>query len=292
VLIAGETGTGKGLLAKCIHYNGGRRAGPFVEVNCAAIPPTLMESELFGHERGAFTNAHTARVGLVETADQGTLFLDEIATLSLPLQAKLLTAIEEKQVRRLGARSSTVVDAQVVAATHVDLKLAVRHGMFREDLYHRLNVVSLKMPALRDRGADRLRLAEQFLAQACREYGLPLRPLTTAAKRHIETYHWPGNVRELRNQMERILMLHSDDYVDVSHFDAPRSTLPPTEDSGFRLSLPDDGVSLDEIEREAIRTALDRSGGNVSKAARFLRVTRPTLLYRMRKYRMGLQDVG
>jgi two-component system response regulator AtoC len=288
VLLTGETGTGKGMLAKSIHYNGGRRTRPFVEVNCAAIPPTLLESELFGHERGAFTDAHAARAGLFETANSGTLFLDEIGCLPLALQAKLLSAIEEKSIRRLGARSPIHIDSQVIAATHVDLKQAIKQETFREDLYHRLNVVSVRMPALRERGDDKIRLAESFVARACGEYDLPVRRLTASAKRYVSEYRWPGNVRELKNQIERILLLYNDDFIDDTHFDARRSSLPPPiKQSGFRLTLPEDGISLEEIEREAIRTALARTGGNVSQAARFLRITRHTLIYRMRKYRLG-----
>lgn len=287
VLVTGETGTGKGMLAKSIHYNGARRTRPFVEVNCAAIPPTLLESELFGHERGAFTDAHAARAGLFETANTGTLFLDEIGCLPLALQAKLLSAIEEKSIRRLGGRSPIHIDTQVIAATHVDLKLAIKQEQFREDLYHRLNVVSVRMPALRERGEDKIRLAESFVARACAEYGLGQRRFTPAAKRYVAEYRWPGNVRELKNQIERILLLYNDEFIDDRHFDARRSSLPPPKTSGFRLTLPEEGFSLEEIEREAIRTALARTNGNVSRAARFLRITRHTLIYRMRKYRLG-----
>ncbi len=283
VLITGETGTGKGMLAKCIHYNGGRRTKAFVEVNCASIPGNLLESELFGHERGAFTDAHTARAGLFETADRGTLFLDEIGSVPAPLQAKLLTAIEEKSIRRVGSRKSRIIDVQIIAATHVDLVRAVREHTFRADLYHRLNVVSVRMPALRERGDDKVLLAESFLAQVCAEYGLVPRRFSSAARRHLLEYRWPGNVRELKNQIERIVLLNNDEEIDAEHFDSPRFT-PAPETGRFRLSLPDDGVSLGDIEREAIRRALERTSGNVSEAARFLRVTRQTLIYRMRKH--------
>ena len=283
VLITGETGTGKGLLAKGIHYNGARRTRPFVEVNCAAIPASLLESELFGHERGAFTDAHTARSGLFETADHGTLFLDEIGNMPLSLQAKLLTAIEEKRVRRIGARQSREVDVQIVAATHVNLRDAVANADFREDLFHRLNVVALRMPPLRERGDDRITLAEAFIAQTCAEYGLPQRRLSAAARMFVLEYPWPGNVRELKNVVERALLLYSDDLIDVNHLDTRSASSPPSA-RGFRLSLPEGGVALDEIERQAIRGALERTGGNVSQAARFLRVSRQTLMYRMKKH--------
>ncbi len=283
VLITGETGTGKGMLAKCIHFNGGRRTRAFVEVNCAAIPGSLLESELFGHERGAFTDAHAARAGLFETADRGTLFLDEIGSVPLALQAKLLTAIEEKRIRRVGGRNATLIDVQIVAATHTDLKEAVRQGDFRADLYHRLNVVAVRMPSLRERGEDKLLLAEAFVAQTCAEYGLGPRRFTPAAVRYINDYPWPGNVRELKNQIERVLLLHNDEEIDVEQFDARRSSLPP-DPNGFQLSLPADGIALATIECEAIKRALQRTEGNVSRAARFLRITRQTLIYRMKKH--------
>jgi transcriptional regulator with GAF, ATPase, and Fis domain len=260
-----------------------------VDANCTAIPATLLESELFGHERGAFTDAHAARPGLFEVADRGTLFLDEIGTVSHAVQAKLLTAIEEKRIRRLGGRRSMQVDVQIIAATHVDLKQAVRDGEFRADLYHRLNVVSVCMPPLRERGDDKLRLAEGFMQQLCKEYGLPERRFTPRAERYIGEYAWPGNVRELKNAIERILLLHNDELIDSEHFDS-RHALPAAEGSGtFMMSLPDEGMALDAIEREAIRTALERSSGNVSRAARFLRISRQTLIYRMNKHGLNGQ---
>ncbi|HEY6558097.1 MAG TPA: sigma-54 dependent transcriptional regulator [Polyangiaceae bacterium] len=289
VLISGETGTGKGMLAKQIHYNGGRRMRTLVEANCTAIPATLLESELFGHERGAFTDAHAARPGLFEMADRGTLFLDEIGSVSHAVQAKLLTAIEEKRIRRIGGRRAMQVDVQIIAATHVDLKQAVRDGEFRADLYHRLNVVSVCMPPLRERGDDKLRLAEGFMQQLCKEYGLPERCFTPRAERYIGEYAWPGNVRELKNAIERILLLHNDELIDSEHFDS-RQALPAAEHSGtFMMSLPDEGMALDAIEREAIRTALERSSGNVSRAARFLRISRQTLIYRINKHGLNGQ---
>jgi DNA-binding NtrC family response regulator len=286
ILIHGETGTGKGMLAKVIHYNGGRRTRAFVEVNCAAIPDTLIEAELFGHERGAFTDARMQRQGLFETAHEGTLFLDEIGSVPLPVQAKLLTAIEEKRVRRVGGRESIMVDVQIVTATHSDLKRAVRAGSFREDLYHRLNVVALRLPPLRERGSDKVLLAEKFVASMCREYGISPRRFSDTARRHIIEYPWPGNVRELRNQIERILLLSNDSIIDGVHFDIPRTSSPPDSDR-FVLTLPDEGVALADIEQRAIRSALDRFEGNVSRAARFLHISRQTLIYRMKKYGMS-----
>ncbi|HTE49913.1 MAG TPA: sigma-54 dependent transcriptional regulator [Kofleriaceae bacterium] len=302
ILITGETGTGKGLLAKSIHYGSRRRGRGFVEVNCAAIPPTLLEAELFGYERGAFTDARTARPGLFETADAGTLFLDEIGSLPLDTQAKLLTAIEEKTLRRLGARQSIRVDVQIIAATHRDLSAMVRLGEFRHDLYHRLHVVTVELPPLRERGADRLLLAHEFIATMCREYGMPERRLSDGAMRAIERYSWPGNVRELRNQIERVILLEDDEVIRAEHFhfatEPDRSDRSDTGDEvevaeagdgdGVRVRLPDSGVAFDELERAVLRQALERCQGNVSSAARFLSITRQTLMYRMKKH--GLSD--
>jgi DNA-binding NtrC family response regulator len=293
ILLGGETGTGKGFVAKCIHYNGVRRSRPFVEVNCAALPPSLMESELFGHERGSFTDAKASRAGLFETADGGTIFLDEIGAVPLDLQAKLLTAIEEKTVRRIGSRQSTKVDVQVISATHEDLRQRSRDRTFREDLFHRLNVIAVKMPALRERGPDVVLLAESFLKSLCREYGMPERRLAGDAVTWLQAYTWPGNVRELRNMIERIVLLEDDEMVRASHFGAVGDSVvrirPATPASGMtlRISLPPSGVPLDELEREVIKESLARCEGNVSHAARYLSITRQTLIYRMKKYRLS-----
>ncbi|HEY5950001.1 MAG TPA: sigma-54 dependent transcriptional regulator [Kofleriaceae bacterium] len=291
ILLSGETGTGKGFLAKTFHYNGVRRNRPFVEVNCAAIPPSLIESELFGHERGSFTDAKAARSGLFETADRGTLFLDEIASISHDLQAKLLTAIEEKNVRRVGGRHPTRVDVQIIAATHEDLARRVKDGSFREDLFHRLNVVAVTMPPLRERGTDVILMAEAFLATLCHEYGQPVRVLSDDAKEWIAAYSWPGNVRELRNQIERIVLLENEDVVRSEHFRSEDAARVRVADSPtgrrVRITLPPDGMPLEMLEKEILRTALARVDGNVSAAARFLSVSRQTLMYRMKKHGLG-----
>jgi len=320
ILLGGETGTGKGFFAKCIHNNGARRNKPFVDINCASLPPSLIEAELFGHEKGSFTDAKAARAGLFETADGGTLFLDEIATLPLDLQAKLLTVLEEKHVRRLGGRQSIKIDVQVVAATHRNLLAAVREKQFREDLYHRLNVISITIPPLRQRGEDIMLLAEDFLVSLCREYGMPLRFFSDEARAWMLGYQWPGNVRELRNHIERVILLENDTTVQVEHLRGairsesmpppasvplsipaipqarppaippiPPISAPPAVEitqSGTRLrvSLPPTGASLEQIEREVILTALEQCDGNVSAAARFLSISRQTLIYRMKKF--------
>jgi two-component system, NtrC family, response regulator AtoC len=293
IYLGGETGTGKGFIAKCVHSNGVRKNRPFVEVNCAALPAALIEAELFGHERGSFTDARSARSGLFETADGGTLFLDEIGAVPLDLQAKLLTAIEEKRVRRIGARSSSVVDIQIIAATHEDLRRKVKAGTFREDLFHRLNVVSVVIPPLRERGDDAIVLGDWFLQMFCREYGMPRRTFGEDAKRWMRGYSWPGNVRELRNQVERLVLLRDDEIVSAEQFhpssDGPRSarTVHIEQLNGeVRVSLPAKGVPLEELEREILRQALKQCEGNVSRAARFLSISRQTFIYRMKKHNL------
>ncbi len=203
IVVQGETGTGKGLLARIIHAEGPRASGPFVDVNCAAIPATLLEAELFGFERGAFTDARQAKPGLFQVAHRGTIFLDEVGLLPEGLQAKLLKVIEEREVRRLGSTKSEPVDVAILAATSEDLAAPMRPRRFREDLYHRLAVVTIALPPLRDRGPDILPLAEHFLAGACRDYGLPLKSLAPEARAALLAYPWPGNLRELANVLER-----------------------------------------------------------------------------------------
>jgi DNA-binding NtrC family response regulator len=292
ILITGETGTGKGMIAKSIHYNSARRSRAYVDVNCAAIPPTLLESEIFGHERGAFTDARAARAGLFETADGGTLFLDEIGTLPLDLQAKLLTVIEEKRVRRIGGGLPKKCDVQVIAATNRDLVAMVRKGLFREDLFHRLNVVSIVLPPLRERDDDKIMLATSFLRSMCQEYGQPERKLTEEAKQAIAKYSWPGNVRELRNAIERIVMLEEEQEVRPEHFTFAHSTAKPGvevlgEGGTLKVQLPDQPFSLEALEREILRQSLERAGGNVSHAARYLGISRQTMIYRMKKFQLG-----
>jgi DNA-binding NtrC family response regulator len=288
ILLTGETGTGKGFVAKCVHFNSARRNHAFVEVNCAALPPSLIESELFGHERGAFTDAKAARGGLFEAADGGTLFLDEIGAVPHDLQAKLLVAIEEKRVRRIGGRQSMRVDVQIIAATHENLEQRAAQGTFRSDLFHRLNVVSVELPPLRERGEDALALAESFMVTICREYGMPKRTLSEDARAWIRGYDWPGNVRELRNRIERILLLEDDLVLRAEHFaNGAVSTTRvrvAARQGGVEVSLPPDGVPLDELERAVICKALDECRGNVSRAARYLSISRQTLIYRMKKY--------
>src|SRR5882724_1417948 len=219
VLLQGETGTGKGLVASILHRLGPRARGPFVDINCAAIPDTLLEAELFGFEQGAFTDARRAKAGLFQAAHRGTIFLDEIGLLPEPLQAKLLKVLEEQAVRRLGATTAEPVDTWIVSATNTDLQAAVRQHAFREDLYHRLAVLTLWLPPLRERGRDILILAERFLARVSADYGLPPKRFTPDAEERLLGYPWPGNIRELRNVIERVTLLIDGDVVSADMLD-------------------------------------------------------------------------
>jgi transcriptional regulator with GAF, ATPase, and Fis domain len=278
VLLTGETGTGKELLARAVHFGGPRRDQPFVDVNCAAIPESLLESELFGHEKGAFTSATSAKPGLFEVADGGSIFLDEIGHLALPLQAKLLRAIQEREIRRVGGTRSVPVNVRVIAATHVNLATAVARGEFREDLYYRLNVVPIELPPLRDRADDAITLAERFLVQFAEEYSVRDARLSAEAKRRILAHAWPGNVRELRNAVERALLLADDPLI------GPDDLLPAAESSSSAATRADGAsarlpfpASMDEIEAAAAQAMLAACGGNKSAAARRLRISRMRL---------------
>ena len=273
VLITGETGTGKELLARAIHYEGPRATGPFVEINCAAIPATLMVSELFGHEKGAFTGAIATKPGLFELAHGGTLFLDEIGTMPMELQAKLLRALESREIRRVGGQRTHHIEVRVIAATHGDLRSAITRGEFREDLFYRLNVVSLTLPPLRERLQDVEQLAEVFLERLAATYALPVPPLTPALRAALHAHPWPGNVRELRNTIERGLVLSPRGSLDADALFA--SDTPPTAPPGSGgLPFPAD---LAAISRAAARAMVEFTGGNKSEAARRLGISRPRL---------------
>ncbi|MEW5918096.1 MAG: sigma 54-interacting transcriptional regulator, partial [Gemmatimonadota bacterium] len=252
-----------------IHYNGPRRNAPFVDVNCAALPDQLLESELFGHERGAFTDATTAKPGLFEVANGGTLLLDEIGHLPLQLQGKLLRALEERVVRRVGGTRAIPVDIRIIASTHVDLADAARQQLFREDLFYRLNVVHIVLPPLRERPGDVLMLAQRFLARFAEEYGVPQPALSASAVDALQRRTWPGNVRELRNLMERVTLLGDGGDVDARDLIEPSTR-------GARSELPFPST-MAALERAAARSMLSHCGGNKSLAARRLGISRPRL---------------
>lgn len=299
VLIEGESGTGKEILAKLIHYTGPRANGPFVPINCGAIPKDLVESELFGNEKGAFTGAAQMRAGKFESADGGTLFLDEVGELTLDNQIKLLRILEEKTFYRLGGNKNIHVDVRIVAATNRDLHKAIETGNFREDLYYRLNVAAIYIPPLRERQEDIIPLTEKFVKEFCGIFGkLPLKILPNAEERLL-TYLWKGNVRELRNTIERIVLLEEGSELRLEHLDFlhPRGiarpatdptsqTLPAVPQNPFQL--PPGGVVLDELNKDLIKQALSLTGGNQVKAAKLLGLSRGTLRYRLDKY--GIQE--
>jgi DNA-binding NtrC family response regulator/tetratricopeptide (TPR) repeat protein len=289
ILIQGETGTGKGLVAMTIHRTGPRAGGPFVDVNCAAIPETLLEAELFGWERGAFTDARQPKAGLFQAAHGGTIFLDEVGLLPWPLQAKLLKVIEDQQVRRLGSTRSEAVDVWVIAATSEDLDEAIRSRRFREDLYHRLAVLTLRLPPLRERGEDVVLLGEHFLARACEDYGLARKTLTPEARSALLAYTWPGNVRQLANVMERAAL-----FTDAPTVAAGALGLTPPSPRQA-VSRPQGGAALEDamrdVERARLLDALEASGGNITRAAERLGLPRNTLRYRLDRHGLAL-DAG
>ncbi|HXJ82808.1 MAG TPA: sigma 54-interacting transcriptional regulator, partial [Candidatus Methylomirabilis sp.] len=281
LLVLGETGTGKGLVVRILHQASVRRDGPLIDVNCAAIPDTLVEAELFGYERGAFTDARQAKPGLFQAAHGGVLFLDEVGSLPLAAQAKLLTAIERREVRRLGGTRVEPVDAWIFSATNEDLAASVARREFRLDLYHRISAVTLEVPPLRQRGGDVLALAHHFLERISADYGLPTRQLTTEAEEALMAHSWPGNVRELINLLERAVLLADTEKIVRELLD-----LPPAPG---RRREPGTGSSV-ELDRETVQTALDAAGWNLSRAAAQLGVPRNTLRYRIE--RLGLRPDG
>src|SRR3954467_3050991 len=296
VLITGETGTGKGLVARSLHQLSRRAGQPFIDVNCTALPANLMEAELFGHERGAFTDAKESKLGLFEAAEGGFIFLDEVGDLELSLQGKLLRAIEERTVRRVGGIRDRRVDVRILAATNRNLERQVQNGRFRSDLYFRLAVILLHLPPLRERGDDALILAEHFLRRFSAKYGKDIRRIDSRARDVLLSYPWPGNIRELSHVMERAVLWSRDNVIDVEHLslttplragsDRPEQVPESARALPKAAELPT-GVDLSQWERTMIEQAMRDAGGNQTKAAQRLGITRDTLRYRLKKF--GIQ---
>jgi len=279
VLLTGETGTGKDLAAKAVHYNSDRAAKPFVNITASALPEQLLESELFGHERGAFTDARQQKRGLFETADGGTVFLDEIGEMTPGLQAKLLRFLEEKTFKRVGGLADIRVDVRVVAATNRNLEEEVKEGRFREDLFYRLQVMPVTLPPLRERRGDVPLLASFFIDRFNREFRKRVRGLSPSAQALLEGYQWPGNIRELRNAIERAMLLIDRDRLEPEDFTTLTRTVNPTQ-----FKLPAEGVNLEEVERQLLLQALERAGGNQTQAAQLLGINRDQVRYRIEKF--------
>jgi two-component system response regulator HydG len=290
VLLTGESGTGKEVLARFIHRGSPRHTGPFVALNCAALPEQLLESELFGHERGAFTGAQTVHAGKIEQASGGVLFLDEVAEMSPSVQAKFLRVLQEREYQRLGSTRTMKADVRVLAATNRDLKAGLARGTFREDLYYRLAVFDLTLPPLRDRTEDIPLLVDAFLESAARSVGRPAAGITDDARARLLEYRWPGNVRELRNVIERAVILCEGGMIEKEHLplSVTNTTAPTSSSTAAPASL--SGMTVDAAERELIVNALARSGNNKSKAARLLGLTRAQLRSRIEKHGLVVAD--
>jgi DNA-binding NtrC family response regulator len=283
VLLTGESGTGKDLAAKVIHYSSGRAARPFMNITCSALPETLLESELFGHERGAFTGADRQKRGLIESADGGTVFLDEIGEMVPLLQAKLLRFLEEKTFKRVGGSADIKVDVRVIAATNRSLEEEVKKGKFREDLYYRLNVMAVTLPPLRERRDDIPRLINHYVDLFNTEFRKKIHSVSVNAMSALQTYGWPGNVRELRNAVERAMLLAESNELNESHF--PVLSAAPGELS-TGISLPAGGINLEALERSLTVQALERAGWNQTKAATLLGLNRDQIRYRIEKFEL------
>jgi DNA-binding NtrC family response regulator len=285
VLIRGETGTGKELLAHAIHHNSRRTSQPFVTINCGAIPKDLLESELFGYTRGAFTGAQSAKPGRIELADGGTLFLDEVGELPIEMQAKLLRLLQHGEIDKLGSTAKRTVNVRVITATNRNLQAMIEDGTFREDLYYRLAVIPLELPALRDRREDIPELAQHLFRKHKERHGLPALRLSSSVMSLLARHRWPGNVRELENVIERLVVLASGDVIrDTDLPDEFLNTTHPRD--SLLLELPAEGISLEAVERELLVRALEKCNWNQTQAARFLDISRRTLIYRMEKHRL------
>jgi two-component system response regulator AtoC len=292
VLIEGETGTGKELIARAIHYNGPRKDQPLVCVNCGAIPSNLLEDELFGHVKGAFTGAHQHRIGRFEQANHGTLFLDEVSSMPMDLQVKLLRVLQEREFQRVGSTTTTTVDVRIIAATNTDLHEAVERGDFREDLYYRLNVIPIHVPALNHRRDDIPPLVQHFLKKYCTEQQLQLKSVSNDAMKHLMTHDWPGNVRQIANAIEMAVTLSGDrDVLDFEDF--PVVSKPSKATASFKsIEIPDDGIHfntmISDLEKQLILQSLRVAGGNKKRAASLLHLKRTTFVEKLR--RMGVES--
>jgi two-component system, NtrC family, response regulator AtoC len=285
VLLTGDTGTGKDLAAKTIHYNSDRARRSFVNITMSALPEQLLESELFGHERGAFTDARQQKRGLLETADGGTVFLDEIGEMTPGLQAKLLRFLEEKTFKRVGGLADIRVDVRVIAATNRNLEQEVSNGKFREDLFYRLQVMPIALPPLRARHGDIPLLTSYYIDVFNREFKRHVRGVSPEAQAMLEQYQWPGNIRELRNAIERAMLLVEHEWLQPADFTTLTRTVTPTE---FRL--PQEGISLDEVERQLLVQALERSNGNQTQAGQLLGINRDQVRYRIEKFGLAAKS--
>lgn len=290
VLITGESGTGKELVARAIHHLSPRKARPFVEINCGSLPFNLLETELFGHERGAFTDAKSRKIGLIEESNGGTVFLDEIGEMDLNLQVKLLRVLEDRKIRRLGGTHNIEIDVRVVAATNRDLKLAIEDKAFREDLFYRLNVFPIHVPPLRERREDIAQLLDYFLKRFTREFNKKIRDISRPALDLLMRYHWPGNVRELRNVVERICIMYDAEIITPEMLPGEIWGEAPRREAPFSFEIPPEGIMLEEmvndVEKELISKALQITANNVAKTSRLLNIPRGTLRYKLEKYEL------
>ena len=293
ILLLGETGTGKDMLARAIHYDSARVDKPFMNITCTALPDSLLDSELFGYEEGAFTDARKQKKGLFELANGGTVLLDEIGDMSAELQGKLLRVIEEKVFKRIGGAEDVRLNVRIVAATHRDLDKAVADRLFREDLYYRLSIIPILLPPLRERREDIPQLANHFLTMACEEHQRPLKSLTEQATWRLVEQEWPGNIRQLRNVIERTALLCNKVQIDAddlqlgSHPGAERPHRPK-----YSVQLPEEGCNIEDIERQLLQQALERTAWNQTRAARLLGMSRDQIRYKMTKYRLKKPGVG
>ncbi len=292
VLIQGESGTGKELVAWAVHNWSLRREKPMIPINCSAIPETLMESELFGFEKGAFTDAKSMKKGVFEMAHGGTIFLDEISSMNPKLQPKLLRVLESQKFRRIGGTSDIKIDVRVIAASNQDLKKCVQEGIFREDLYYRLKVMEINLPPLKERAEDIIPMAKLFIDQNNKEFSKKIKGISPEAQKLLLTYNWPGNVRELKNVIERASILCQDDIIDVSHLaievkNAHQKDLSPDMPVATESNDPDKVYSLQQIEKKHIIKTLEQFNGNKSKAARILQISRSTLREKLKQYGIG-----